>query len=319
LLTVDFFLLRLVPLFFRRLMLFTREFFFLTMVRRMPVPAIRLRNLCGSVSSHKPRGAGKQVNAFMSLYAGSMKVFVGTAGWTVPKQHLALFSNVAEVPKPSHLDRYTRRFSCTEINSSFHRPHRRATWERWAETTPDGFRFAVKAPKAITHTARLVNTGGGLLDFFNAVHGLGEKLGPVLVQLPPKLAFDEGVAHEFFTTVRELHSGAVVLEPRHPSWFTATADRLLHSFEIARVAADPPKGSKLAASPGGWPAPVYWRLHGSPRTYYSEYDKHWLEAFAKQLQMAENMSLNRETWVIFDNTALGHATANAISLEEALR
>ena len=143
--------------------------------------------------------------------------------------------------KRSHLERYASRLRCTEINSSFHRPHRRATWERWAATTPEDFRFAVKAPKAITHIAKLVNTGGALLEFFEAVGGLGHKLGPVLVQLPPKLSFDEGVAHEFFTTLRELHRGAVVLEPRHPSWFTASVDRLLRSFEIARAAADPPK------------------------------------------------------------------------------
>jgi uncharacterized protein YecE (DUF72 family) len=248
-----------------------------------------------------------------------MKVFVGTAGWTVPKQHLALFPAPDEGAQRSHLDRYAGRLRCVEINSSFHRPHRRTTWERWAATTPDDFRFAVKAPKAVTHVAKLQNTGSALLEFFEAVRGLGNKLGPVLVQLPPKLSFDEGVAHEFFTTLRELHLGAVVLEPRHPSWFTASVDRLLRSFEIARVAADPPKGSKLAALPGGWEEPSYWRLHGVPRTYYSEYDGDWLQAFAKQLQLLEDVPSSKETWVIFDNTALGHATANAVWLQDRLR
>jgi uncharacterized protein YecE (DUF72 family) len=248
-----------------------------------------------------------------------MKFFVGTAGWTVPKQHLALFSALSDGAQRSHLERYASRLSCVEINSSFHRPHRRATWERWARTTPDHFRFAVKAPKIVTHIAKLVNTGGALLEFFDAVRGLGNKLGPVLVQLPPKLSFDDGLAQEFFTTLRELHLGAVVLEPRHPTWFTASADRLLRNFEIARVAADPPKGSMLAARPGGWEGLFYWRLHGTPRTYYSEYDRNWLQTLAKQLQVAENASLIEESWVIFDNTALGHATANAFWMEEALR
>src|SRR3984957_9130196 len=197
-----------------------------------------------------------------------MKLLVGTAGWTVPKQHLALFSAPGEGEKRSHLERYASRLRCTEINSSFYRPHRRATWERWAATTPDEFRFAVKAPKAVTHIAKLENTGAILLEFFDAVCGLGKKLGPVLIQLPPKLAFDEGVAREFFTTLRELHQGGVVLEPRHASWFSASTDRLLRSFQIARVAADPPKGSEAAAYPGGWPGLRYWRLHGAPRTYY---------------------------------------------------
>ena len=248
-----------------------------------------------------------------------MKFFVGTAGWVVPRQHQALFPAVVEGQKLSHLERYASRLRCVEINSSFHRPHRRTTWERWAATTPPDFRFAVKAPKTVTHLAKLVNTGAALLQFFDAVRGLGNKLGPVLVQLPPKLAYDEGIAQEFFTTLRELHAGAVVLEPRHATWFTAAADRLLRSFEVARAAADPPKGSKLAARPGGWECPVYWRLHGVPRTYYSEYDGTWLQSFAKQLLSLGNAPGNKETWVIFDNTALGHATANAVWMEDALR
>jgi uncharacterized protein YecE (DUF72 family) len=248
-----------------------------------------------------------------------MQFLVGTAGWTVPKQHLSLFSALAEDTQLPHLQRYANRLPCVEINSSFHRPHRRATWERWAAMTPTNFRFAVKTPKAITHTAKLVNTRTTLLEFFDAVRALGNKLGPVLIQLPPKLPFDESVAPEFFTTLRELHQGGVVLEPRHPSWFVTPVDALLRSFQIARVAADPPKGSELAAQPGGWPGLCYWRLHGSPRTYYSEYDIHWLRAFAEQLQLHEGCSEEKETWVIFDNTVVGHATANAVWLGDVLR
>lgn len=237
----------------------------------------------------------------------------------MPKQHLPLFPARADGAKLSHLERYASRLPCVEINSSFHRPHRGTTWERWAAATPDKFRFAVKAPKAVTHIAKLVNTGGALLEFFDAVRGLGEKLGPVLIQLPPKLAFDEGVACEFLTTLRELHQGGAVLEPRHGSWFSAQADSLLRSFQIARVAADPPKGSPLAAQPGGWPGLSYRRLHGAPRAYYSEYADHWLQALADRLQLPEGWSEEKETWVIFDNTALGHATANAVWLDDALR
>ena len=248
-----------------------------------------------------------------------MRFRVGTAGWTVPKQHLTVFSASTEGPKLSHLELYARRLQCVEINSSFHRPHRRATWERWAAVTPHDFRFAVKAPKAITHTAGLVNTRGALLEFFDAVRALGDKLGPVLIQLPPKLTFVEGIAQEFLAMLRELHQGGVVLEPRHASWFSAPVETLLRNFQVARVAADPPKGSELAAQPGGWPGLSYWRLHGSPRTYYSEYDHEWLQGLAKRLRLVESWSGDNEAWVIFDNTALGHAAANAVSLNDALR
>jgi uncharacterized protein YecE (DUF72 family) len=248
-----------------------------------------------------------------------MTFFVGTAGWTVPRQHHSLFSESAEGARLSHLHRYSTQLRCVEVNSSFHRPHRRATWERWAAETPEDFRFSVKVPKAVTHIAGLVNTGGALLEFFDAACGLGEKLGPVLVQLPPKLAFDEGVAQEFFSTLREIHKRGVALEPRHSSWFSASADRLLMSFDIARVAADPPKGSERAGRPGGWSGLVYWRLHGVPRTYYSDYEEGWLCAFAERMLSLEWSSQESERWVIFDNTAQGHAAANAVWLDSALR
>lgn len=238
---------------------------------------------------------------------------IGTAGWTIPKQHLALFPATNEGEPLTHLERCASGMNCVEVNSSFHRPHRRKTWERWAATTPGNFRFAVKAPKAITHTAKLINTGALWAEFFEEVSGLGDKLGPLLVQLPPKLAFEEGLAHELFTTLRELHAGAVVLEPRHASWFTASVDHLLRSFEVARVAADPPKGSPLASKPSGWPGLRYWRLHGAPRTYYSEYSEDFLRDFAEHLR-SDTTGSPVETWVIFDNTALGHATANALRL-----
>ena len=117
---------------------------------------------------------------------------IGTAGWTLPRQHAHAF------PEPgSHLVRYAQVFNCVEINSSFHRPHMRKTWERWAATTPADFRFAVKVPKTITHAAKLGNTGALLQTFLDQATGLGEKLGPLLIQLPPSLTFDEGIAHEF--------------------------------------------------------------------------------------------------------------------------
>jgi uncharacterized protein YecE (DUF72 family) len=233
---------------------------------------------------------------------------IGTAGWTLPKQHAHLFPD-----EGSHLERCSQRLNCAEINSSFHRPHRLKTWQRWAASTPDNFKFSVKIPKSITHVAKLINTGELLQTFLDEVNGLGDKLGPLLIQLPPKLAFDEGLAHEFFTTFRELHTSAAVLEPRHATWFTPIVDRLLRSFEISRVAADPAKGSALAAKPGGWQRLHYYRLHGAPRTYYSDYSTDALTQLSRELA-----STQTQTWVIFDNTALGHATANALALRNLL-
>ena len=234
---------------------------------------------------------------------------VGTAGWTVPRAHAGALAS-----EGSHLERYARTLSCTEINATFYRLPRRSTLLRWAETTPSSFRFAVKAPKAITHEKKLCGCGAELAEFFATLEPLAEKLGPALVQLPPKLAFEEGTAHEFFTTLREVHSGAVALEPRHASWFTAPVDQMLRSFEIARVMADPPAGSPAASQPGGWRGLRYYRLHGSPRKYWSAYEEAYLRDLAAQVVLT-----NPETWVIFDNTAQGHALGNALQLQQILR
>ena len=90
----------------------------------------------------------------------------------------------------SGLERYAAIFSCAEINSSFHRVHRTSTREKWRDSVPEGFRFAVKLPKTVTHQARLV--GADLLvEAFLAEAGLlGSRLGVLLVQLPPSLALD---------------------------------------------------------------------------------------------------------------------------------
>src|SRR5580698_2401904 len=96
---------------------------------------------------------------------------IGTAGWTLPKEHAAAFPS-----EGSHLERYSVIFNCVEINSSFHRSHMRKTWERWANSTPPDFQFSVKVPKAITHSARLIDCGAPLQTFFEECSGLGEKL-----------------------------------------------------------------------------------------------------------------------------------------------
>ena len=111
-----------------------------------------------------------------------------------------------------------------EINSSFYRPHKPATYTKWAGSVPDNFRFAVKVPKEATHARRLVDTEDVLDRFLPEATALGEKLGPLLVQLPPSLAFDADVADTFFAALRERFDGHVVLEPRHPTWFEGKAE-----------------------------------------------------------------------------------------------
>ncbi|TNC49769.1 DUF72 domain-containing protein, partial [Rubellimicrobium rubrum] len=151
----------------------------------------------------------------------SISIHIGTAGWNVPKEHADAFPTTG-----SHLERYGQVFGAAEINSSFYKPHRRSTYERWATSVPQTFRFAVKVPKAITHERRLREAGDLLDRFLSEVSGLGSKLGPLLVQLPPSLAFEPEVADGFFQDLRQRTDGAIVCEPRHLSWFTPEAGGL---------------------------------------------------------------------------------------------
>ncbi|HEV2619506.1 MAG TPA: DUF72 domain-containing protein [Acidobacteriaceae bacterium] len=239
-------------------------------------------------------------------------VYIGTAGWTIPKQHAALASG-----QGTHLERYARLFNCVEINSSFHRPHRASTWQRWADATPRDFRFSVKLPKTITHQQKLRGDTSALDTFLAEVSALKEKLGVLLVQLPPKLAYEDCPATEFFEFLRDRFACAIALEPRHASWFTAEAEELLIEHKIARVAADPrrhgPADANHIATPGGWSGLAYFRLHGSPRTYYSPYEPITLAHIAEAVQ---RLPAKASPWIIFDNTAAGHAFANAADLKQ---
>lgn len=126
---------------------------------------------------------------------------------------------------------------------------------------PDDFRFAVKLPREITHERRLREIGQVFKAFVGELAALDGKLGPLLCQLPPNLAFDVSDAEAAFDTMRQTFPGMLVLEPRHTSWATHSAQEVLQRYAIDRVLADPAPV---------WPAsdfsepPKYVRLHGAP-------------------------------------------------------
>jgi uncharacterized protein YecE (DUF72 family) len=235
----------------------------------------------------------------------STHLWIGTAGWSVPSRY------ATEIPPGgSHLERYARRLNAVEINSSFYRPHQRKTYERWARSVPADFRFSVKLPKAMTHEQGLADCGLLLDRFAVEVAGLGDKLGVLLVQLPPKLVLQKRVADHFFRELRARIDAPIACEPRHASWFTSDTNGWLSDRHIARVAADPGAGET-----GGWEGLAYYRWHGSPRIYYSDYDDAAMKLLERRLDgMCER---GVPTWCILDNTALGAALGNALALDRS--
>jgi uncharacterized protein YecE (DUF72 family) len=235
---------------------------------------------------------------------------IGCAGWGLHKDVAAAFPE-----EGSHLERYAAVFPAVEINSSFYRPHQPQTYARWAASVPDGFRFSVKLPKAISHEARL-RDADELLDRFAWEAGhLGGKLGCVLVQLPPKGVFDEEAARDFLPRLRQRVGCMLALEARHPTWFSEAATEVLREHGVARVIADPPAGQPGPHVPTT--APTYIRLHGTPKIYYSSYPPAFLQEVEQRIAAVTAGGV--DCWCIFDNTAAGAAVPNALEVLRTLQ
>jgi len=235
-------------------------------------------------------------------------LYIGTAGWGISSAASSNFPS-----EGSHLERYGRVLNCAEINTSFYRPHQPTTYARWADSVPGDFRFSVKLPRTITHELRLTNYTAELERFAGEVAHLEDKLGCVLVQLPPSLRFDPAVAASFFDDLRGHFQGMLAFEARHPSWFGEAATALLHERRITRVRADPPAGQPGPHVPTTEVA--YLRLHGSPKIYYSDYPPDFLAALSTELRT----QTANGSWCIFDNTASGAALLNALDLQGLLK
>lgn len=238
------------------------------------------------------------------------RIRIGCAGWSIAAQHAHLFGQGA-----SMLKRYATRFDATEINSSFYRPHQNKTYVRWADSVPADFRFSVKLPKSISHELRLQRCADPLDRFIEEIEGLGSKLQGILVQLPPSMAFNARIVSTFFAMLRRRTDAAIACEPRHVSWFGANAVPIFERHAVNRVAADPALCAE-AVRPGDYGGWRYWRWHGSPRIYYSDYPETALSDLAMQAIRDARPRVTR--WIIFDNTAHGHATVNAARLQDLL-
>lgn len=235
----------------------------------------------------------------------SAPILIGCAGWSLPSAMQENFPS-----EGSHLQRYAAVLPAVEINSSFYRPHRPVTYARWRDSVPQSFRFSVKVPKAITHELRLQDIDEPLARFVDEVGNLKEKLGCLLVQMPPSLRYDAKVAGRFFDKLRSCVHVDVVCEPRHASWFAPATSDMLASLKIAYVIADPsPAGQTV---PDAYMQTAYIRLHGSPVMYHSPYPENYLERLSADI--TEKASSGKRVWCIFDNTASGFAVSNALSL-----
>jgi uncharacterized protein YecE (DUF72 family) len=145
-----------------------------------------------------------------------MDVRVGTSGFSYPKWRGSFYPN--KLPEAKMLGHYAQKLSAVEINNSFYRMPSVEVIGRWAAETPPDFRFAIKSPRRITHEKKLADTSAAVTQLDAGVQALGDKLGPILFQLPPFLKKDLGRLDDFLTSLpRRLRPA---LEFRHASWFS---------------------------------------------------------------------------------------------------
>ena len=177
-----------------------------------------------------------------------MPVLVGTSGWQYRHWRGAFYP--AGVPQRQWLEYYAARFPTVENNGTFYRLPARETFERWRDRTPGGFVMAVKASRYLTHVRRLREPADPVRRMLEAFAGLKEKLGPVLVQLPPDLRADPELLDE---ALAQFPPGMnVAVEPRHPSWWSDQVRDVLTA-----------RGAALCwADRAGEPVTPLWRTAG---------------------------------------------------------
>jgi len=238
----------------------------------------------------------------------AFKVHIGTSGWSYDHWDGVFYP---EGLRPSERLRfYAEHFSTVEINSSFyHLPSVRAL-ESWEKTVPSGFIFSAKASRFITHIKKLKDIEEPAANFVGRVRILGDKLGPVLFQLPPRWRVNPERLRLLLNLLpKDLR---YAFEFRDRSWFTEEIYRLLREHKAAFCIYDMP----------GFTSPlevtsdvVYVRMHGGRFLYASRYSREELKSWAERLSDIASDGI-REVYIYFNNDAYGHAVENARELLE---
>jgi len=270
------------------------------------------------------------------------EIRIGISGWTYAGWRGDFYP--AGLPRRAELAYAAERMGSVEINGSFYSLQRPSSYRSWREQTPEGFCFAVKGGRYVTHMKKLRDAEAPLANFFaSGVLELGDKLGPVLWQIPERLPYDPDLLATFFALLPRTHGEVAelagrhddklaedrvaasvadglagrrvrhALEFRHRSYCTDEAFALLREHDIACVISD---------SAGRWPMAeavtsdlVYVRLHGDQELYTSGYSDAALDRWAERCR---EWSRSADVVVYFDNDAKGYAPWDALHLIERL-
>lgn len=237
--------------------------------------------------------------------------WIGTSGWNYPDWRGSFYPQ--GLPQKQWLQHYTAHFKAVEINATFYRKFKDQTYHNWFARTPEGFRFVLKAPRAITHVKHLVDPDEDIQAFDRSAHLLAEKLGLILLQIAPQTPYNPQRLKNALSVFSQ--PSKIAVEFRHKAWLTEEIYHLLRDFGAVLVNSDYP-GHPLTDCLTS--AVGYLRLHGRTRWYDHDYTPEELESIAETAQrMAADGA--KEVYIFFNNTASGYAAQNAAELQAKIR
>ncbi|MDI6853118.1 MAG: DUF72 domain-containing protein [Deltaproteobacteria bacterium] len=241
--------------------------------------------------------------------ANRQRIHIGTSGWHYGHWKGPFYPR--SVASEDFLKFYCQKFHTTEINNSFYRLPESSTLKTWKDTVPSDFIFAAKASRYITHMKKLKDPEESLAKFMERMTDLGEKLGPILFQLPPHWSFNAERLRSFLAALPQNFRFA--LEFRDPRWindetFQVLADRgaAFCIFEIAGYLSPKEVTADF----------VYIRLHGPDGAYAGSYDRETLAKWARDIRAWTDRG--KDVFCYFDNDQAGYAAQNALELQEML-
>jgi uncharacterized protein YecE (DUF72 family) len=240
-----------------------------------------------------------------------MAFHIGTSGWSYDHWQGVLYPE--RTPVSRRLDYYFQRYQTVEVNSTYYRWPGDSTFEGWRRRLPDSFLMSVKAPRGLTHFSRLYSPEAWLERMDDGLRKLGDRLGVVLVQLPPQFACDLARLDYFLAQTPAWWK--VAMEFRHPSWHQEAVFALLERHGAAYCVMS---GARLPCILRATAPFVYVRLHGPDAEYlyggsYSDDDLHWWAE-----RMREWVAQQRDVYAYFNNDWAGTAVRNADSLKAIL-
>ncbi len=234
---------------------------------------------------------------------------VGTSGWHY--EHWRGVFYPRDLPKTKWLDFYSSRFSTVELNNTFYRLPTEAAFSNWKEQSPEGFIYAVKASRFLTHIKRLKEAEVPLRNFLDRARFLGDRLGPVLYQLPPQMARSDARLESFLSLLpADLRH---VFEFRNESWLDEPVFDLLRRHNVGLCIFDMPDFRSPVLATADF---AYVKFHGSASLYGSKYTDEELDEWAGKLRrLGQDL---KAVYAYFNNDAEAYAVENAIQLRSVL-